>query len=90
MLLAPAVPVPAPPIGQATIGINGTEQPTRAAMGLLTQPFSLAGLPAAVAPLWPEGGLPVGVQCIAPPWRDHWCLQVLQDLQAAGLTQPQA
>lgn len=90
VLLAPAVPVPAPPIGQATIGINGTEQPTRAAMGLLTQPFSLAGLPAAVAPLWPEGGLPVGVQCIAPPWQDHWCLQVLQDLQAAGLTQPPA
>jgi len=90
VLVAPATPVAAPAIGTEWLEVNGTRQPSRAAMGLLTQPISFAGCPVAVAPMWPErtGGLPVGVQLVAAPWREDLCLraaQVLQDAGVAGL-----
>ena len=56
-------------------------------MGLLTQPISFAGCPVVAAPLWPEGtgGLPLGVQLIAAPWREDLCLRAAQVLQDAGV-----
>ena len=90
VLVAPATPVGAPLIGSEWIEVNGVRHPSRPAMGLLTQPVSFAGCPVVVAPLWPEGtgGLPLGVQLIAAPWREDLCLragQVLQDAGAAHL-----
>lgn len=90
VLVAPATPVAAPVIGSEWIEVNGVRHPSRPAMGLLTQPVSFAGCPVVVAPLWPEGtgGLPLGVQLIAAPWREDLCLragQVLQDAGAAHL-----
>jgi AtzE family amidohydrolase len=87
VLVAPATPVPAPAIGTEWIDINGTRQPSRAAMGLLTQPISFAGCPVAVAPMWPEntGGLPLGVQLIAAPWKEDLCLRAAKVLQDAGV-----
>ena len=87
VLLAPATPVSAPVIGTEWLNINGTRQPCRPAMGLLTQPISFAGCPVAVAPLWPEGtnGLPIGVQIIAAPWREDLCLRAAWTLQQAGV-----
>ncbi len=87
VLLAPATPVVAPPIGTEWLDINGRQQPCRPAMGLLTQPISFAGCPVAVAPLWPEGtgGLPIGVQIIAAPWREDLALRAALQLQQAGL-----
>jgi amidase/aspartyl-tRNA(Asn)/glutamyl-tRNA(Gln) amidotransferase subunit A len=87
LLVAPATPVPAPAIGTEWIDINGTRQPSRAAMGLLTQPISFAGCPVAVAPMWPEntGGLPIGVQLIAAPWNEELCLRAAKVLQDAGV-----
>ncbi len=89
VLLAPATPVPATPIGTEWIEINGNRQPCRAAMGLLTQPISFAGCPVAVAPLWPQQaqGLPLGVQIIAAPWREDLCLRAARTLEAAGVAQ---
>jgi aspartyl-tRNA(Asn)/glutamyl-tRNA(Gln) amidotransferase subunit A len=52
---------------------------------LLTQPLSLIGLPVAVAPLWTLQGLPLGVQLIAPPWREDLCLRAAWTLEQAGL-----
>lgn len=87
VLIAPATPLPALPIGTEWIDINGTRQPSRAAMGLLTQPISFAGCPVAVAPMWPRGtdGLPVGVQLIAAPWNEDLCLRAAKALQDAGV-----
>ena len=87
VLLAPATPVCATPIGSEWIDINGTRQPTRAAMGLLTQPISFAGCPVVAAPLWPTGtaGLPIGVQIIAAPWREDLALRAALALQNAGI-----
>ncbi len=87
VLLAAATPVPAPPIGTEWIEVGGQRQPARPAMGLLTQPISFAGCPVAVAPLWPAeaGGLPVGVQLVAAPWREDLCLRIARVLQDAGV-----
>ena len=87
LLIAPATPVAAPAIGTEWLDINGVKHPCRPAMGLLTQPVSFAGCPVVAAPLWPEGtgGLPIGVQLIAAPWREDLCLRAAQVLQDAGL-----
>jgi aspartyl-tRNA(Asn)/glutamyl-tRNA(Gln) amidotransferase subunit A len=93
LLLAPAAPDIAPQLGSETFTINGRTVPTRATLGILTQPISCIGLPACAAPLWPdgddgavpEGGLPVGVQLIAAPWREDLCLAAAAHLERAGV-----
>jgi len=87
VLLAPATPVCAPPIGADWIDINGTQHPARPALGLLTQPISFAGCPVVAAPLWPSGtaGLPIGVQIIAAPWREDLAFRAALALQNAGV-----
>ena len=87
MLLAPATPVSAPKIGTEWLDINGTQMPCRASVGLLTQPISFAGCPVAVAPMWPDGtgGMPIGVQLIAAPWREDLALRAAALLGRAGV-----
>ena len=87
VLLAPATPVAAPAIGTEWIEIRGERLPCRPSLGLLTQPISFAGCPVVAAPLWPEGtgGLPLGVQIIAAPWREDLALRAACVLQQAGV-----
>ena len=86
VLIAPATPCTAPAIGTEWLEINGQRLPSRASMGLLTQPISCIGLPVATVPLWgmnpaaPQ--LPIGVQLIAAPWREDHCLRVAAALEA--------
>ncbi|MBX3669991.1 MAG: AtzE family amidohydrolase [Rhodocyclaceae bacterium] len=81
ILLAAATPCPATRIGQETMDINGTEVPVRPNIGLLTQPLSFIGLPIAVVPLATACGLPIGVQLIAPAWREDLCLRAAWALE---------
>ncbi|WP_144631600.1 AtzE family amidohydrolase [Bordetella genomosp. 13] len=87
LLLAPATPVEAPPIGAAEFDMDGERLPARASLGLLTQPLSCIGLPVCTAPVWPAGagGLPIGVQLIAAPWRDDLCLAAAMELERLGV-----
>ncbi|MCD2513005.1 AtzE family amidohydrolase [Comamonas endophytica] len=87
LLLAPATPFAATPLGAATVDLHGQQVPPRAGLGLLTQPLSCIGLPVCTAPLWPAlaGGLPLGVQLIAAPWREDLCLMGSAALEARGL-----
>jgi AtzE family amidohydrolase len=85
LLIAPATPGIATPIGAQTMDVNGVELPVRPNIGLLTQPISLIGLPVAVAPMWTQGGLPLGVQLIARPWREDICLRAAWALEQAGV-----
>ena len=86
VLVAPATPVAAPAIGTEWLEINGARHPCRPAMGLLTQPVSFAGCPVVAAPMWPEGtgGLPLGVQLIAAPWKESMALRAGMVLQQEG------
>ena len=89
VLLAPATPVSATPIGAEQFELNGTLVPARPSMGLLTQPISYAGCPVVAVPLWPNGpsALPIGVQVIAAPWREDLALRVARRLEADGIAE---
>ena len=91
LVLAPATPCTAPPIGTEWLEIAGQRLPARASMGLLTQPVSCIGLPVVTVPVWgcdpAAPHLPIGVQVIAPPWREAWCLRAARALEQIGVAQ---
>jgi 1-carboxybiuret hydrolase len=83
-ILAPATPVVAPLIGQKTFVLDGKEMPTRANIGLYTQPISFVGLPVVVVPVMTPLGLPIGVQIITAPWREDLALRIGRYLEMSG------
>ncbi|HRF08557.1 MAG TPA: AtzE family amidohydrolase [Xanthobacteraceae bacterium] len=85
ILLAPATPTRAPKIGQKTFKLDGEELLVRPNIGVYTQPISFIGLPVVVVPVWPDNGLPIGVQVIAPPWREDLALRVAHQLEIDGV-----
>jgi amidase/aspartyl-tRNA(Asn)/glutamyl-tRNA(Gln) amidotransferase subunit A len=89
LLLAPATPCVAPPIGTTTLELGGRTLPARASLGLLTQPVSCIGLPVATVPLWgldpAAPHLPIGVQLIAAPWHEDHCLRAAAALESMGV-----
>lgn len=90
VLIAPATPCSATTIGQETMHINGTDLPTRASMGMLTQPISFLGLPVTTVPLQTAGGLPIGLQLIAAPFKEEMVLRAARALEQQGLVVAQA
>jgi Asp-tRNA(Asn)/Glu-tRNA(Gln) amidotransferase A subunit family amidase len=85
LLVAPATPVCATLLGEEWLELGGERLPLRASMGLLTQPVSFIGLPVAAVPIAGVDRLPIGVQLIAPPWREDLCLAAAARLEAAGV-----
>lgn len=85
VLLAPATPCRAPELGQKTFVLDGETLLVRPNLGLFTQPISFVGLPVAAVPVWVDGGLPLGVQVIAPPWREDLALRVARALEVRGV-----
>ena len=86
LLLAPATPCRAPRIGQKTMVLGGVEMPVRPNLGIYTQPISCIGLPVVAVPVWTDGiSLPIGVQVIAPPWREDLALRAAAVLEAQGV-----
>jgi aspartyl-tRNA(Asn)/glutamyl-tRNA(Gln) amidotransferase subunit A len=65
LLLLPTMPIVAPPLGATTVPMGDRDEPVRAAMLRLTQPFNLTGHPAVTVPMRPApNGLPCGVQLV--------------------------
>ncbi|MBU8541154.1 AtzE family amidohydrolase [Falsiroseomonas tokyonensis] len=91
VILAPATPFVAPPIGQAMTEIDGRILPIRPNLGVYTQPISCIGLPVLAVPLADPGtagtphDLPIGVQLIAAPWREDVLFRVATALERAGI-----
>ncbi len=86
VLIAPATPCRAPKIGQKTFVLDGREMLVRPNIGVFTQPISFIGLPVVAVPIWTDGvGLPIGVQIIAPPWREDLALRVARQLERDGV-----
>ncbi len=85
ILLAPASVCPAPPIGQATMEMDGVPVSVRKNLGAYTQPISYVGLPVVAAPVNRPGQLPIGVQIIAPAWREDLAFAAALRLQRAGV-----
>jgi aspartyl-tRNA(Asn)/glutamyl-tRNA(Gln) amidotransferase subunit A len=87
VILAPATPCRAPKIGQATFVLDGVTMPVRPNIGIFTQPISFVGLPVVAVPVWIDGGLPLGVQVIAAPWKEAQALRVARVLEQSGIAQ---
>ncbi len=86
ILLAPTTPCRAPKLGQKTFKLDGKEMPVRPNLGLFTQPISFIGLPVVSVSVWTDGvKLPIGVQVIAPPWREDLALRVARVLERDGV-----
>lgn len=87
ILLAPATPLTAPPSGTKTMVLDGQTVMLRPNIGVYTQPISFIGLPVVAVPVWLDGArLPIGVQVIAPAWREDWALRVARQLERDGVT----
>jgi aspartyl-tRNA(Asn)/glutamyl-tRNA(Gln) amidotransferase subunit A len=63
-LLLPALAIPAPPLGAASVDVDGAREPTRAVMLRLTQLFNITGHPSIAIPAGTADGWPVGVQLV--------------------------
>ena len=64
-LILPTLPIPAPPIGAATMQVGSTAEPVRSLMLRLTQPFNVTGHPAISMPCGlTSAGLPCAVQLV--------------------------
>jgi AtzE family amidohydrolase len=85
VILAPASPRSATPIGAKSINVRGHDLAPRAYMGLLTQPISFIGLPVITVPFLRDRQMPLGVQVIAPPWREDICFRVARALEQSGV-----
>lgn len=87
VLIAPATPVVAQPLGTEWLDLEGRRLPLRPSLGLLTQPISCVGLPVMTVPIAGVSALPIGVQLIAAPWREDLCLRAARHLEQAGVAQ---
>jgi aspartyl-tRNA(Asn)/glutamyl-tRNA(Gln) amidotransferase subunit A len=64
-LLVPALPIAAPPLGVASVDVNGRTEPVRAAMLRLTQLFNITGHPSIALPAsHSTDHLPRGIQLV--------------------------
>ncbi|MBI2913225.1 MAG: amidase, partial [Chloroflexi bacterium] len=76
VLIAPATPIVAPPVGQTEVMVEGDRHDVRSSLIRFTRPFNLSGHPAcSVRAGFSDNGLPVGLQIVAPRHRDDLVLQ---------------
>ncbi len=85
VLIAPATPCPAPLLGQTTLTLGEREVPLRPNLGVFTQPLSFIGLPVVTVPVLAGSALPIGIQIIAPAWREATALKVAARLERQGV-----
>lgn len=85
VVLAPATPYPAFPIGQTSVELDGQKVSAAGHLGVFTQPLSFAGLPTLCVPLAKPGPLPLGVQIVAAPWREDLVFRVAATGEKIGV-----
>lgn len=85
VLLLPATPCAAPRRGQQTMEIAGRTVAVRPNLCLLAQPISCIGLPVVTARIFSVGDLPIGIQIVAPPWKEALAPRVARALERAEL-----
>lgn len=77
LIALPSVPITAPRLDAATVmRPDGAVEDVRDTLTAFTAPFNLLGLPALSQPCGLVGGLPVGIQWVAPAGRDAWLLEM--------------
>lgn len=87
LIALPTVPVTAPPLDAASIvRPDGEDEDVRDTLTAFTAPFNLLGLPALSQPAGRVGGLPVGIQWVAPTGQEDWLFDIARTYErvAAG------
>jgi aspartyl-tRNA(Asn)/glutamyl-tRNA(Gln) amidotransferase subunit A len=83
-LVLPALGIPAPPIGAATVEVKGGPDAVRSLMLRCTQPFNLSGHPAISIPCGrTKGGMPIGLQLVGHKGRTPALVQAALAAEAA-------
>ena len=83
-ILAPAVPVPAPRIGEQMVKIGAEEESVRSALIRTNRPANFTGLPAISVPCgFTKAGLPIGLQLIGRTWEEARLLQIAHAYEQA-------
>jgi aspartyl-tRNA(Asn)/glutamyl-tRNA(Gln) amidotransferase subunit A len=83
LLVAPAMPVTAPPIGDDTVELHGQTIPYRLALIPFNSPWSLAGLPVLSLPCGFVDGLPVGLALVGRRLDEGMVLRAAHAFQQA-------
>ncbi|MDH4147428.1 MAG: amidase [Acidimicrobiia bacterium] len=85
LLVTPTMAVPPVPLG-TLVHTDADPLAGMKAAGpsiVFTSPFNASGQPAMSVPLfWNDGGLPIGTQVVAAPWREDVLLSVAAQLEA--------
>jgi aspartyl-tRNA(Asn)/glutamyl-tRNA(Gln) amidotransferase subunit A len=83
-IVAPTVPVPAPPIDAESVRIEGEELDTRRVVVGHSRPANFTGLPAISVPCgFTREGLPVGLQLIGPAFQESTLLRIAYSYEQA-------
>ncbi|MEK7879279.1 MAG: amidase, partial [candidate division NC10 bacterium] len=84
LLLAPATPVVATPVGQNEVTLNGQTVDVRSTLTRFTRVFNLTGHPVASVPCgFTPGGLPIGMQIVGRPFDEATVLRAADAYQRA-------
>src|SRR6202043_384185 len=76
-ILAPAVPIAAPQIGENEVKITGEKETVRSALVRMNRPANLTGHPAIAIPCGvTRDGLPVALQLLGPKWGEATLLAI--------------
>jgi aspartyl-tRNA(Asn)/glutamyl-tRNA(Gln) amidotransferase subunit A len=83
-IIIPANPAPAAKIGQATFEVGGVTEDVRLATTRLMRGLNVLGVPVLALPCgMTQEKLPIGLQIVAPAWREHTLFRVGAKLEEA-------
>jgi len=81
-LALPTVPIPAPPIGAASVQVGASSEPVRTVMLRLTQLFNITGHPAISLPCGTtRAGFPIGLQLVGTRMQTDALLHVARSVE---------
>ncbi len=82
LIVMPTVPITAPLLTQTTVSTpTGVREDVRVSLVKYTAAVNALGAPAIAHPVGMVDGLPVSLQWIAPPGREDWLLDVVEEYQ---------
>lgn len=77
VLLAPTLPIGAPPVGTTEVTIRGQREPVRSALLQFTRPFNVTGHPVLALPCgFDSAGMPVSMQLIGRAFGEETILRL--------------
>jgi len=84
VLIAPATPIVATPVGQPEVRVESAQHEVRASLTRCTRIFNLSGHPACAVPCgFTSAGLPIGMQIAGRPFDEATVLRVADAYQRA-------